>query len=193
MPQSTKTRVGNGSGRTSQTGASRRWRCAHRRDARGERGAVEPVSAKRLGRSPARRPAFDAEHRDVATQVRAAARRPARRRSVILEDEDVLEGFEHAKPLAVDAVQPGHVHDAKAETSLNEKLGGRSASCSITGPYAKRTASVPSRTTRPRPATSGRRARSAAARADCEPNRNVSPRRSRPPSAEARVSSALPG
>ena len=87
------------------------------RDALGERRAVEPVEAQRLGRRAARRPALDAETSTSrlrrARRARAAARRRARRpaRGPRRRRRARYAGDRLGEPVGVDAVEPRHRDD----------------------------------------------------------------------------------
>ena len=124
-------------------------------DPLGERRAVEPVEAERLGRRAARGPALDAEDGDRAALELAPERVPeAAHRRVVLEHEHVLERLDLGRePLRVEAVEPRHAHDPQRDPLvLGEELGGEQRLVEQHGPYASSTASCPSRSTAPRPA-----------------------------------------
>ena len=97
----------------------------------GQSDEIEPVDGRArslaLPDSPvgvAHRPTVDAEDDNVSTHPAPQRITQAADPRVIFEHEDLPEAFEHAKPLVIEAVQPGHVHDAEAETSLGQKLRG---------------------------------------------------------------------
>ena len=142
--------------------------------------------AQRLGRRAAGRPALDAEDRDRggrsgSSRRSSVAERAHRAWSSIDEDVAVRAG-ELREPVAIDAIQPRHVHDAEARRPRSASSSDAvSASCSITGPYAKSDARRrPRRSTAPRPGASRSRraARSAAARARWRAGSRRSPPRS---------------
>ena len=67
---------------------------------------------------------LDAERRHPCPAVERAAQPigEAAHGRVILEDEDVLLFSELFEPLGVEAVQPGHRHDAKVGAACRQRL-----------------------------------------------------------------------
>ena len=123
-----------------------------RGDPVGERRAVELVEAERSS-GVRRSPTLYAEYGHPA-RVECAPQGVAESadRRVVFEDEQFSEVVSDLRePHRVDAVQPRQVHDLEPSSSSWRP----SASRSITGPYAKSSASVPSATDGARPTSSG--------------------------------------
>ena len=81
------------------------------------------MSAERLRRRSARRPALHTEHGDLPAERSAQRVAEPAHRSVILEDNDELVGIKLAQPTSVEAIQPRHVHHSEPDASLGEDLG----------------------------------------------------------------------
>ena len=149
------------------------------------------MRAERLGRRSARRPALDPEarRRRRPSSLRERVAEPADRRRDPRGRRRARTDRASRSQSSVEAIQPRHVHDPKAEASLGEELGRRERLVQHHRPVREE-----NRVARRRapcvPIRPGAvlRARSAAATARSRAGLRRSPPRPRPPSAGALAS-----